>query len=174
MPSSTCKDSLRRGDQCGSMGEVRPSFMELLNGHQGVIHRICRVYATDHADRQDLFQDIVYQLWRSYPEYRGDSSPITWLYRVALNTALTTVRRRSRRPRLVPLDAAPEPSAPLARADNDALHRVIGRLGRIDRAIVPGTLAALWARRSGRAYVNRMFGSYRAELSDYLRELEQI
>ena len=61
------------------MGEVRPPFMELLNGHQGVIHRICRAYATDHADRQDLFQDIVYQLWRSYPQYRGDASPVTWL-----------------------------------------------------------------------------------------------
>jgi|SRR5688572_22501489 len=94
------------------MGEVRPPFMELLNGHQGVIHRICRAYATDPADRQDLFQDIVYQLWRSYPQYRGDASPITWLYRVALNTALTTARRRSRRPRLVPLEMAPEPSAP--------------------------------------------------------------
>jgi RNA polymerase sigma factor (sigma-70 family) len=118
------------------MGEVRPPFMELLNGHQGVIHRICQAYATDHADRQDLFQDIVYQLWRSYPQYRGDSSPITWLYRVALNTALTTSRRRSRRPRLVPLDTAPEPSAPQARAEDDTLQRLIGRLGRVDRAIL--------------------------------------
>ena len=110
--------------------------MELLNGHQGVIHRICRAYATDHADRQDLFQDIVYQLWRSYPAYRGDSSPITWLYRVALNTALTTARRRSRRPRLVPLETAHDPPAPEAPAEHQALHRVIGRLGQVDRAIL--------------------------------------
>src|SRR5262245_55258064 len=110
------------------MGDVRPapaidpapeaqaqeSFVELLNGHQGVIHRICRAYEADPADRQDLFQEIVYQLWRSFPQYRRESSPITWLYRVALNTALTSARRRARRPRLVPLSTAPEPPAPQA------------------------------------------------------------
>jgi RNA polymerase sigma-70 factor, ECF subfamily len=118
------------------MGEVRPPFMELLNRHQGVIHRICRAYATDQADRQDLFQEVVYQLWRSYPEYRGDSSPITWVYRVALNTALTTARRRARRPTMIPLDTAPELPAPRADAALDELRHVIRRLGRVDRAIL--------------------------------------
>jgi len=114
-------------------------FLALLNGHQGVIHRISRAYATGHVDRQDLFQDIVYQLWRSYPAYRRDSSPITWLYRVALNTAITAARRRARRPRLVPLDTAPEPAVPQAQAresDAAALYRAVGRLDSIERALL--------------------------------------
>jgi RNA polymerase sigma-70 factor (ECF subfamily) len=125
--------------QPGSESGFDEPFLALLNSHQGLIHRICRAYATADGDRQDLFQEIVYQLWRSYPHYRRESSPTTWLYRVALNTGLTAVRRRARRPRLVPLDTAPEPAAPQARAndpDGDALHRVIGRLDDIERALL--------------------------------------
>src|SRR5688500_6520790 len=135
------------------MGDTRPGpvrlparessfeepFLELLNAYQGVIHRISSAYATGVVDRQDLFQEIVYQLWRSYPNYRRDSSPITWLYRVSLNTALTAVRGRARRPKLVPLDAAPEPAAPLAQPpDPEAagLHRAIARLAAIERALL--------------------------------------
>ena len=136
-----------------TMGDARPDpvrhpaqesrfeepFLALLNAHRGVIHRISRTYATGSVDRQDLFQEIVYQLWRSFPSYRRDSSPITWLYRVALNTALTAHRRRTRRPRLVPLEAVPEPAAPPADADDPeavVLHRAIGRLEEIERALL--------------------------------------
>lgn len=136
-----------------TMGDARPDpvrhpaqesrfeepFLALLNAHRGVIHRISRTYATGSVDRQDLFQEIVYQLWRSFPSYRRDSSPITWLYRVALNTALTAHRRRTRRPRLVPLEAVPEPAAPPAEADDPeaaVLHRAIGRLEEIERALL--------------------------------------
>src|SRR5262245_66085509 len=123
------------------MGDARPAvrrpasesrfeepFLALLNAHQGAIHRISRTYTSGPADRQDLFQEIVYQLWRSYPSYRRESSPLTWLFRVALNTALTATRRRARRPRPVPLEAVPEPAAPSAQADDSeaaALHRAI-------------------------------------------------
>jgi RNA polymerase sigma-70 factor, ECF subfamily len=134
------------------MGDARPAvrrpapesrfeepFLALLNAHQGVIHRISRTYATGPVDRQDLFQEIVYQLWRSYPSYRHESGPITWLYRVALNTALTAARRGARRPRLVPLESAPEPAVPPAPVHDPeaaALNRAIGRLEAIERAVL--------------------------------------
>jgi RNA polymerase sigma-70 factor (ECF subfamily) len=135
------------------MGDVRPvpvtspspestgeeAFLELLNTHQGVLHRICRAYAREHAEQQDLFQEIVYQLWRSFPRFRRESSQLTWVYRVALNTALTGVRRRARRPKFVPLDTAPEPAAPHSSAPesgSDVLHGVIGQLDRVDRALL--------------------------------------
>jgi RNA polymerase sigma-70 factor, ECF subfamily len=114
-------------------------FLVLINSHQGAIHRICRGYAAGQVDSQDLFQEIVYQLWRSFPKYRGNSSPITWLYRVALNTAITALRRRSRRPILVPLERTHEPAAPHAEADDSevaALRRAMGRLDEIERALL--------------------------------------
>jgi RNA polymerase sigma factor (sigma-70 family) len=113
------------------------SFLALLNTHQALLHRIARAYAAD-ADRQDLFQDIVCQLWRSYPTFRRESAVVTWMYRVALNTAITSLRRRSRRPAPLPIEAAGEPAAPAIFDESDAaaLHRAIRELNDIDRALV--------------------------------------
>lgn len=61
-----------------------------------MLFKVCRLYCTTEADRQDLFQEIVVQLWRSYPSFRGDSAIGTWLYRIALNTAISGLRKRSR------------------------------------------------------------------------------
>jgi RNA polymerase sigma-70 factor (ECF subfamily) len=59
----------------------------------GIIYKICKLYA-EGEDREDLKQEIIYQLWRSYPTYRGDSKFQSWMYRVALNTALLGLRAR--------------------------------------------------------------------------------
>src|SRR5579872_3452812 len=61
-----------------------------------MLYKVCRLYCSSEADRQDLFQEIVVQLWRSYPAFRGDSTTGTWLYRIALNTAITGLRKRKR------------------------------------------------------------------------------
>jgi RNA polymerase sigma-70 factor (ECF subfamily) len=52
------------------------------------------MYAANHADRQDLFQEIVIQAWKGFPKFRGDSKFSTWLYRIAINTAITGLRRK--------------------------------------------------------------------------------
>lgn len=61
--------------------------------HVGIIYKICKLYA-EGDDRDDLKQEIIYQLWKSYPTYRGDSKFQTWMYRVALNTAMLGLRAR--------------------------------------------------------------------------------
>jgi len=68
-------------------------FVEMIYTHMGIIYKICNLYA-DGEDREDLKQEIIYQLWRSYPNYRGDSKFQTWMYRVALNTAMLGLRAR--------------------------------------------------------------------------------
>jgi RNA polymerase sigma factor (sigma-70 family) len=72
-------------------------FTQLLNAHPGLLYKVCRLYAHTEADRQDLFQEIVLQLWRAYPQFRGAAKPGTWLYRVALNTAISNFRHLQRR-----------------------------------------------------------------------------
>ena len=67
-------------------------FVRDLNENVGIVHRICRVYFPDTDDRKDVFQEIVYQLWKSYPAFQGQSKFSTWMYKVALNTAITHVR----------------------------------------------------------------------------------
>lgn len=61
--------------------------------NMGIIYKICKLYA-EGEDREDLKQEIIYQLWKSYPNYLGDSKFQTWMYRVALNTALLGLRAR--------------------------------------------------------------------------------
>ena len=69
-----------------------------------MLHKVCNLYCSSLHDRQDLFQEIVIQLWRSYPRFRGEAKFSTWLYRIALNTAISDLRRQKRRP----LTADPE------------------------------------------------------------------
>jgi RNA polymerase sigma-70 factor (ECF subfamily) len=59
---------------------------------------VCNIYCDDQEDRNDLFQEIVAQLWKSFPSFREESKFSTWMYRVALNTAITTFKKTKRRP----------------------------------------------------------------------------
>lgn len=68
-------------------------FIKLLEEHSGIIYKVTRIYANGSVDEQDLRQEVVYQAWRSYSRFKGDSKFSTWLYRVALNTALTHVKK---------------------------------------------------------------------------------
>jgi RNA polymerase sigma-70 factor, ECF subfamily len=74
-------------------------FSEWLAGHKGILFKVVHAYAFEHADRQDLFQEIVIQVWRSVNAFRGDSSVPTWIYRVALNTAIAWTRKEGRHQR---------------------------------------------------------------------------
>ena len=71
-------------------------FSDWLAGHKGILFKVVHAYAFEHADRQDLFQEIVIQVWRSVDAFRGDSSVPTWMYRVALNTAIAWTRKERR------------------------------------------------------------------------------
>ena len=71
-------------------------FVDLINQHQKIIHKVCNVYCFTPEDRQDLFQEIVLQLWRAYPNFKGKAKITTWLYRVALNTAITQKRKHKK------------------------------------------------------------------------------
>ena len=71
-------------------------FESWIDAHKGILFKVARVYGATHADREDLFQEIALQLWHSIEAYRGDCAATTWIYRVALNTALAW-RRKERK-----------------------------------------------------------------------------
>ncbi|MEM6805426.1 MAG: sigma-70 family RNA polymerase sigma factor [Bacteroidota bacterium] len=75
----------------------KEAFIELVEANQGIIHKVCNMYCDNSQDRSDLFQEVLLQLWRSYANYRGDARISTWMYRVALNTAISGLRKRKRR-----------------------------------------------------------------------------
>ncbi len=72
-------------------------FLERIEKHKGIIYKISKIYMDDQSDREDLFQEIIYQVWKAYSTFRGDSEFSTWLYRIALNTAIMFLRSEKRR-----------------------------------------------------------------------------
>ena len=114
-------------------------FIDLVQVHQGAIRKVAALYARDPADREDLVQEITLQLWRSFGAFRGESAFSTYLYRVALNTALLGSRRASTRPRIDGGRPVEEIVAPGASGDDEDVERLydaIRKLRPIDRAIV--------------------------------------
>ena len=72
-------------------------FLDLVNGNRNRILRVCRVYAWNSADQDDLYQEILFQIWRGLPALKEKQFANTWLYRVAINTAISFVRKRTSR-----------------------------------------------------------------------------
>ncbi|WP_353549874.1 sigma-70 family RNA polymerase sigma factor [Sediminibacterium sp. KACHI17] len=115
-------------------------FIALLNEHQRIIHKVCNLYMDAHADREDLFQEITLQAWKAYGNFRGDAKFSTWLYRVALNTAITFFRKEKRQPDIFSTEAVPDFNANDAydpiEEQVKAMYAAIGELSKIDKAIV--------------------------------------
>ena len=68
-------------------------FLSVINQHQRIIHKIVALYTDNECDKEDLFQEIIFQCWRSYPSFRKESKVSTWIYKVSLNTALVFRRK---------------------------------------------------------------------------------
>jgi len=76
--------------------ELKNKFVKELQSNQGIIHKICRAYTKGDAQHKDLFQEISIQLFNAYPKFRGDAKFSTWMYRVAINTAISLYRKSKR------------------------------------------------------------------------------
>lgn len=79
-------------------------FTQTIRDNQGIIFKITTVYTDNSDDQKDLYQDIVYQLWKSFSSFRNESKISTWIYRIALNTALTRIKKNKKRGHPVPID----------------------------------------------------------------------
>mgnify|MGYP005642590715 FL=1 len=79
------------------MKNLETKFLLDFENNQNIVHKVCRIYTTDSDAHKDLFQEITIQLWKNYSKFRGDSKFSTWMYRVALNTAISLYRKSSKR-----------------------------------------------------------------------------
>lgn len=75
---------------------MKEEFLEILSAYQGILHKVCLVYFRNPADREDNFQEIVYQLWKSFPRLKKRDSIGSWIYAVAINTSLSRVKYANR------------------------------------------------------------------------------
>lgn len=116
-------------------------FVEMINRHRGIIYKVCNLYGLDQEDKNDMFQEIVLQLWKAFPSFRQESKQSTWMYRIALNNAITNFRKTSKRPdrrrisadefQIPDLGAYPEEDEQMS-----ALKRAINCLTEVEKAII--------------------------------------
>uniref|UniRef100_UPI002624E02C RNA polymerase sigma factor n=1 Tax=uncultured Chryseobacterium sp. TaxID=259322 RepID=UPI002624E02C len=79
------------------MASLEQEFLDKIEKHKGIIFKISKMYMDDKEDRDDLFQEITFQVWKAYPTFRGNSEFSTWLYRIALNTAIVFLKSEKKR-----------------------------------------------------------------------------
>lgn len=110
-------------------------FVSLVNQNRGIIYKVIRLYINHAEDERDLFQEILFQAWKSYPRFDGRAKFSTWLYRVGLNTVLTFKRRPVL---VVPHEdlASLNVSQTKTTDDSEALYIAIRELTEIDRIII--------------------------------------
>lgn len=118
---------------------LKEIFTVLIIENEMIINKICRIYTSGREDFEDLRQEIVYQLWKSFPSFRNDSKVQTWMYRVALNTALYF--KRKNKSALINLDKQydiEDDSEVDSNKDElyDKLFKAIKKLNNLERAII--------------------------------------
>lgn len=118
-------------------------FVNLLEENQNIIHKICRLYTNDIDAHNDLFQEVTVQLWRAFPKFRGDAKFSTWMYRVALNTAITLYRKKKRRVDTTRFEQIEFKAVDKVNDDDDAkseqislLYGAVKQLNDIEKALV--------------------------------------
>lgn len=75
------------------MKSNQEEFLKMLSAYQGIIHKVNQIYFKSKVDKDDNFQEIVCQLWRSFPTFRNKGKPASWIYAVAINTSITKIRK---------------------------------------------------------------------------------
>jgi RNA polymerase sigma factor (sigma-70 family) len=116
------------------------TFQALVDAHKGIVYKVCRSYCRNRDDREDLAQEIVVQLWRSFDTFDERYRFSTWLYRIALNVAISFYRRETMRTRHV-LSAGEHVFEAIDETESQTeeivlLHQFIERLDPLNKALV--------------------------------------
>ena len=139
------------------------TFAEILEKHRGIIHKVSMLYTNNKEDQEDLFQDICFQICRSYNSFRNEAEFSTWLYRVALNTAISQVRKDKRKTASETFYENIHYSA--IKSDNgedqvQQLFRAISKLNRIDKALI-----LLWLEEKNYEEISDILGISKSNVS---------
>ena len=119
----------------------KKEFVQLLEEHQNIVHKVCRLYTNNYDAHNDLFQEITIQLFKAFPKFRGDAKFSTWMYRVGLNTAITLYRKSKRRITTQEFDAvefkiSAEEYDDTTEQQLKLMYQALQQLNDIDKALV--------------------------------------
>ena len=115
-------------------------FLTRIDSHKGILYKVSKMYMDSRDDQQDLFQEIICQLWKVYDTFRGESQFSMWMYRVAINTAIVFLKKEKRK-----VDKYEIPSENIREEENEAtlkenqlehFYKAVQKLDQIDKAVI--------------------------------------
>ncbi|HXK75280.1 MAG TPA: sigma-70 family RNA polymerase sigma factor [Bacteroidaceae bacterium] len=122
------------------MDQRESRYRKLVKDNQLIIYKICRMFATDKATVDELFQETLINFWKGLDKFRGDSKVSSWVYRIAFNTCISYSRKRKQLREVLPITADIEQCLSDIPSDKQAMiqqmYRLIGCLEELDKAIV--------------------------------------
>jgi RNA polymerase sigma-70 factor, ECF subfamily len=121
--------------------DLHSTFINLIKQHERIIYKVCYLYADTVVNRQDLYQEIIIQVWKGYQKFRGDAKFSTWLYQVSINTAIAGFRKEKRSlvvfdDNAMPPDMGDTGLSSPETAHLEQLYAAINRLNDIEKALV--------------------------------------
>nr|WP_253786308.1 RNA polymerase sigma factor [Flavobacterium sp. HSC-32F16] len=122
------------------MKEKEQEFLNRIESHKGILYKVSKMYMDTHDDQKDLFQEIICQLWKSYDSFRNESQFSTWMYRVAVNTAIVFLKKEKRK--VDKYDIASdnvkeeEGDSQIKESQIEHFYKAVQKLEKIDKAII--------------------------------------
>ncbi|MDR1584051.1 MAG: sigma-70 family RNA polymerase sigma factor [Prevotellaceae bacterium] len=118
--------------------EQEKDFIRMIHENERIIYKVCSLYVSGDFPMEDLYQEVVINLWKAFPRFRNESSYSTYVYRVALNTCISGMRRESRRGQKVPLVFAEETAFEPDNLEENLreMYRLIRQLKKLDRSLI--------------------------------------
>lgn len=120
---------------------LKDIFVNKLSENNGIIHKVCNIYCNNLEEKKDMMQEITLQLWKSFPNFREKSKFSTWMYRIALNTAITNIRKSKKSPIFEALSEKQDiliekEDIPYFDDDINRLYKAISKLNEIEKGII--------------------------------------
>jgi len=115
-------------------------FLELIEQHKGILHKVAKMYMDDDDDQNDLIQEIVLQLWKSFERFEGNSQFSTWMYRVSLNTALTYFKKEKKKADkhtfIENIDRVDEVDSGEKETQLELFYKAVHELNKVEKALI--------------------------------------
>ena len=120
------------------MENVEQEFLSVIREYERVIYKVCYLYTTPNATLSDLYQEVVLNIWKAFPKFRKECKVSTWIYRIALNTCISFIRKEKNIPEIVTLTQEADRSEEddETQAMLQQLYRMINRLGQLEKSII--------------------------------------
>jgi RNA polymerase sigma factor (sigma-70 family) len=115
-------------------------FLTHIQKHKGILYKVSKMYMDNTYDQQDLFQEIIFQLWKAYDSFRNESQFSTWMYRVAINTSIVFLKKEKRKVDKYELSSTnireEESDSDIKEAQLNHFYKAVQKLDKIDKAII--------------------------------------